>query len=169
MKNWIILSVIFAIGFGMLNGCGSDEDQQRKAEQARQDSLRKVREQRMEQQRKDSLARAQADSMANESSNRSSERSAQQEKRMDVSFDQDGAFTIQVEAWRSERKAQSQVDKWVNRGFDEAFVVQHGNEQSGNVWYRVRLGRLSSQQAAKQLQDRLKNNYGASSWISTAK
>lgn len=147
----------------------SNEDQQRKAEQARQDSLRKVREQRMAQQRQDSLARAKADSMTEQQSGNSSDSRSQQEDRMNVSFDQDGAYTIQVEAWRSKRKAQSQVDKWVNRGFENAFVVQYGNEQSGDIWYRVRLGRLSSQQSAKQLQSRLKNKYGASSWVATAK
>ena len=169
MKHGIALLVISAIGFGMLNGCGSNEEQQRQAEQARQDSLREVREQRMAQQRKDSLARAKADSLEKQQANDSSDRQSQQEKRMDVSFDQDGSYAIQVEAWRSERKAQSQVDKWVNRGFENAFVVQYGNEQSGDIWYRVRLGRLSSQQSAKQLQNRIEDNYGASSWISTAK
>ena len=166
MKHGIALLVISALGFGMLNGCGSNEQQQREAEQARQDSLREVREQRMAQQRKDSLARAEADSLENQQSN-NSDRQSQQEQRMDVSFDQDGDFAIQVEAWRSERKAQSQVEKWVNRGFENAFVVQYGNEQSGDIWYRVRLGRLASQQSAKQLQSRIKDNYGSSSWIST--
>ncbi len=92
----------------------------------------------------------------------------EEEERMDVAFDEDGNFAVQVEAWRSRRKAEEQIEKWQNRGFENAFVVQHGNEDTGDVWFRVRLGRLSTQEAARNLQAQIKENYGANSWISTA-
>lgn len=146
---------------GMLYGCGPSEEERRRAEQARQDSLEQVRQQQLEQQRRDSIAQARKDSLA-------AMKKEEEENQMNVTFDPDGAYAVQVEAWRSQRKAQSQVDKWVNRGFENAFVVKHGQAETGNIWFRVRLGRLSSQEAARTLQEQLKENYNASSWVSTS-
>ena len=159
MKQWIIFSIISVVTIGMLNGCGPSEEEQRRAEQARQDSLEQVRQQQLEQQRRDSIAQARKDSLA-------AMKKEEEENQMDVTFDPNGAYAVQVEAWRSQRKAESQVDKWVNRGFENAFVVKHGQAGTGNIWYRVRLGRLSSQEAAQKLQKQLKENYNASSWVS---
>lgn len=160
MKQWIIFLLMSTISIGMLNGCGPSEEEKRRAEQARQDSLEQVRQQQLEQQRKDSIAQARADSLE-------AEKEAEEEK-MDVNFDPDGAYSVQVEAWRSEQKAESQVDKWVERGFDNAFVVQYGQEETGDVWFRVRLGRLASREAAQNLQEQLNENYDAQSWISSS-
>ncbi|SHG03669.1 Sporulation related domain-containing protein [Fodinibius roseus] len=160
MKQWIIFLIITAISIGMLYGCGPSEEEQRRAEQARQDSLEQVRQQQLEQQRRDSIAKARADSLA-------AQKEEESEDQIDVTFDPDGAYAVQVEAWRSERKAESQVDKWVNRGFENAFVVKHGREETGDVWFRVRLGRLSSRQAAQELRQQLREQYDAPSWIST--
>lgn len=162
MKQRIIFLIITAISIGMLYGCGPSEEEQRRAEQARQDSLEQVRQQQLEQQRKDSIAKARADSLA------AQKKEEESEDQIEVTFDPDGAYAVQVEAWRSERKAESQVDKWVNRGFENAFVVKHGKEGTGNIWFRVRLGRLSTLQAAEQLQEQLREQYDASSWISTS-
>lgn len=159
MKQWVILLIISVISIGMLNACGPSEEEQRRAEQARQDSLEQVRQQRLEQQRKDSIAQAREDSLA-------AMEKEEEEGQIDVTFDPDGAYAVQVEAWRSQQKAESQVDKWVNRGFENAFVVKHGQEETGDIWFRVRLGRLSSQQAARELQEQLKEQYEAPSWIS---
>lgn len=161
MKQWIIFSIITAISIGMLNGCGPSEEEQRRAEQARQDSLEQIRQRQLEQQRKDSIAQARADSLA-------AQEEEESEDQIDVTFDPDGAYAVQVEAWRSEQKAESQVDKWVDRGFENAFVVKHGQEETGDVWFRVRLGRLSSPEAAQGLQEQLREQYDAPSWISTS-
>ncbi len=163
MKRYtiLLLAVIFITG-GVV-GCGPSEEEQRKAEQARQDSLEEVRQQRLEEQRQDSIARADSIKAAEEA-----QEAEEEEERMDVAFDEDGNFAVQVEAWRSRSKAEEQIGKWQNRGFENAFVVQHGNEETGDVWFRVRLGRLSTQEAARNLQAQIKENYGANSWISTA-
>lgn len=160
MKRYtiLLLAVIFITG-GVV-GCGPSEEEQQRAEQARQDSLEEARQQRLEEQRQDSIARA--DSI------KAAEEAEEEEERMDVNFDEDGNYAVQVEAWRSRRKAEEQIEKWQNRGFENAFVVQHGNEETGDVWFRVRLGRLSTQEAAQNLQAQIEENYGASSWISTA-
>lgn len=159
MKQLILFLTIAFFSMGMLSGCGPSEEEQRQAEQARQDSLEQVRQQQLEQQRKDSLAQARQDSL---------EAQKEEENQVDVTFDESGSFAVQVEAWRSKGKAQGQVDKWVERGFDNAFVVQHGNEETGDVWFRVRLGRLSSPDDAQSLREQLQEQYDASSWVSTA-
>lgn len=163
MKQWILFLLISTISIGMLNGCGPSEEEQRRAEEARQDSLEEVRQQQLEQQRKDSIAQARKDSLAAEK-----KKEEEEEGQIDVTFDESGAYAVQVEAWRSQRKAESQVDKWVNRGFGNSFVVQHGEEGTGDIWFRVRLGRLSSQEAAQNLQEQLRDKYDAPSWISTS-
>ncbi|HLR32516.1 MAG TPA: SPOR domain-containing protein [Fodinibius sp.] len=159
MKQLILFLTIAFFSMGMLSSCGPSEEEQRQAEQARQDSLEQVRQQQLEQQRKDSLAQARQDSL---------EAQKEEENQVDVTFDESGSFAVQVEAWRSKGKAQGQVDKWVERGFDNAFVVQHGNEETGDVWFRVRLGRLSSPDDAQSLREQLQEQYDASSWVSTA-
>lgn len=159
MKRHIILLLTTIFITAGVVGCGPSEEEQRKAEQARQDSLEELRQQRLEEQRQDSIARA--DSI------KAAEEEEEEEERMDVAFDEDGNFAVQVEAWRSRRKAEEQINKWQNRGFKNAFVVQYGNEETGDIWFRVRLGRLSTREDARNLQTRIKENYGADSWIST--
>lgn len=140
----------------LITACGPSEEEQQQQEQARQDSLEQVRQQRLEQQRQDSLAKVRADSM--EQARKSP---------ANVSFSENGRFAIQVESWRSRRKAQARAEKWKERGFDNAAVVQYGNEETGDVWFRVRLGRLDSRQAANQLQESLQEEYQANSWVAT--
>lgn len=161
MDKRIIFLVIAAIMVGIFNGCGPSEEEKRRAEQARQDSLEQVRQQQLEQQRQDSIEQARRDSLAAVKEN------AAEQNQIDVTFDSDGAYSVQVEAWRSHAKAEGQVQKWVDRGFENAFVVQYGQEETGNIWFRVRLGRLSSREAAQELHEQIRDRYDAPSWISS--
>lgn len=161
MDKRIIFLLITAIFLGTLSGCGPSEEEKRQAEQARQDSLKKIQQRQLEQQRQDSIEQARRDSLA-------AAKKEEEEQQMDVEFDPDGAFSVQVESWRSRTKAESQVQKWVDRGFEDAFVVQYGNEETGDVWFRVRLGRLSTREAAQNLQEQIQERYDATSWISSA-
>ena len=164
MRAWTLSVLILILTAAMLSGCGPSEEEKRRAEQARQDSLEQVRQQKMAKQRRDSIAQARADSLA-ESKSEANGRT--DNTNIDVNFDPEGTYSVQVESWRSKRKAQSQVGKWKDRGFSNAFVVQYSGETSGDVWFRVRLGRLSSRQAAEDLRQQLKNKYDAASWISS--
>lgn len=161
MKQYITFLAILSLFIVLLSSCGPSEEEQRRAEQARQDSLEQVRQQQLEQQRQDSIAQARADSIA-------AAKEKEEQDQIDVTFDSNGAYSVQVEAWRSRRKAESQVQKWVDRGFDDAFVVQYGQEETGDVWFRVRLGRLSSREAADNLREQIADQYDAPSWISSA-
>ncbi|MCW9705242.1 SPOR domain-containing protein [Fodinibius salsisoli] len=163
MDKRIIFSLITAVMFGILTGCGPSEEERRQAEQARQDSLEKIQKlQQLEQQRQDSIEQARLDSLA-----AANQKQEKEEQQISVNFDPDGSYSVQVEAWRSRAKAEGQVQKWVDRGFENAFVVKYGQEETGNIWFRVRLGRLSSRAAAENLREQISSQYDVPSWISS--
>lgn len=159
MKRIVIFLVTSALAISLLNACGPSEEEIERREQARQDSLEQVRQQQLEQQRQDSIEQARQDSIQ-----AAKER---EEERNRIEFDEDGSFAVQVESWRSQEKAEQQVQKWVDRGYENAYVVEHGNEDTGDVWYRVRLGYLATQDMAQKLKDKIQREYNEPSWIST--
>ncbi|MGD8428195.1 MAG: SPOR domain-containing protein [Balneolaceae bacterium] len=163
MKRIVIFLVLSAFSISLMNACGPSEKEKQRREQARQDSLERVRQQRMlEQQRQDSIAQAQA---RQDSIQAAKERERERNR---IEFDPDGAFAVQVESWRSRDKAQGQVQKWKDRGYENAYVVKFGNEDTGDVWFRVRLGRVATQEMAQKLRDKLEREYQAQSWTSNA-
>jgi cell division septation protein DedD len=147
------------MAISMLQACGPSEEEIRQREQARQDSLERVKQQRLEQQRQDSIEQARQDSI---------EAAKRERQRNRIEYDSNGAFAVQVEAWRSENKAEAQIQKWVDRGYENAYVVKMGNEETGNIWFRVRLGRVATKDMAEKLQDKLMRNHNEKSWISMA-
>lgn len=158
MKRIVIFLVTSALAISMLNACGPSEEEIERREQARQDSLEQVRQQRLEQQRQDSIEQARQDSI---------QAAEEREKeRNRIEFDSDGAFSVQVESWRSEEKAEQQAQKWVDRGYENAYVVKYGNEDTGDVWFRVRLGYLATRDMAEKLRDKLQRENNEPSWIS---
>jgi septal ring-binding cell division protein DamX len=160
MRQIVFFLISSIIAISLLQACGPSEEEIQRREQARQDSLEQVRQQQLEQQRQDSIAQARQDSI---------EAAKEREReRNRIEFDSNGTFTVQVESWRSEEKAQTQVQKWVDRGYENAFVVRFGTEENGNIWYRVRLGRVATKDMAEKLRDKLQREYSAESWISMA-
>lgn len=158
MKRIVIFLITSFIAISLLNACGPSEEEQQRREQARQDSLEQVRQQRLEQQRQDSIEQARQDSI---------EAAKKREReRNRIEFASDGSYSVQVEAWRSRHKAEAQVQKWVERGYENAYVVKYGNEETGDIWFRVRLGRLATKDMAQKLKDKLQREYNERSWIS---
>lgn len=160
MRQIVVFLISSIIAISLLNACGPSEEEIQQREQARQDSLERVRQQQLEQQRQDSIAQARQDSIE-AAKKREMERNR-------IEFDSDGAFAVQVESWRSEEKARGQVQKWVDRGYENAYVVRFGTEETGNIWYRVRLGSVATMDMAEKLRDKLQREYNAESWISMA-
>jgi cell division protein FtsN len=149
-------TAIFAIT--LIAGCGPSEEelrqQQLERQQAERDSLERVYEAQMEQMVQDSIAQARQDSIA------------EAERQNQFEFSDSGNFAVQVQSWRSKEKADQELSEWKDRGFDNAFVVQFGDEETGDVWYRVRIGRVETEEMAENLQDKLADEYDAQSWIS---
>lgn len=160
MKRIVIFLVTSAIAISLLNACGPSEEEIERQEQARQDSLEQVRQQRMEQQRQDSIEQARQDSI---------EAAKKEEERNRIEFDSDGQFAVQVEAWRSEEKAENSVQQWADQGYEDAYVVKYGNEDTGDIWFRVRLGHLATKDMAEKLKNKLERENNEPSWISITK
>lgn len=157
MKQIGIFIITSALAISLLQACGPSEEEIQEREQARQDSLEQVRQQQLEQQRQDSIEQARQDSI---------EAAKKEEERNRIEYDEEGDYAVQVESWRSEEKAEQQVQKWVDRGYENAYVVKMGNEDTGDVWFRVRLGRVATEEMAEKLQDKLMQNHDEKSWIS---
>ena len=90
-----------------------------------------------------------------------------QESLQDVEFDTDGRFAVQVEAWRSEVKAGQRVSFWKDEGFEHARYFKHGNEKTGNIWFRVHLGRFSNIEDARSFQEVFADMYENDTFITT--
>ncbi len=158
MRQFLVFAITAVTLISLISACGPSEEEIQRREQARQDSLEQVRQQRMQQQRMDSIAQVRQDSI--------DAAQKKQEERRQISFNTTGNFSIQVEAWRSQEKAQAQVDKWKERGFENAYVVKYGTEETGNIWFRVRLGLTDTKEKAEQLGQNLQEEYNTEFWIS---
>jgi hypothetical protein len=161
MKQIGTFLITAVVAISLLNACGPSEEEIQRREQARQDSLERVQQQRLEQQRQDSIRQAQQDSIE------AAQKREREQNR--IEFDSNGAFSVQVEAWRSRDKAQAQVQKWVDRGYENAYVVKMGNEDTGDIWFRVRLGRVGSKAMAEKLEAKVMRNHNAKAWTSLLK
>ena len=162
MKRIIIYTLLITTSIGLISACGPSDEEIRRREQARQDSLEQVRQQKLEQMRQDSIAQARADSIA---ATKAQQQKEQENSIESIEFDPNGVYAIQVESWRSEDKAQDRVSTWKKRGFSNAYVVKFGDEETGDVWFRIRLGRVNSQDMAQHLAKILMNKYNEKSWI----
>jgi septal ring-binding cell division protein DamX len=163
MKRIVIFLVTSAISISLLNACGPSEEEIRQRQQARQDSLEQVRQARLEQQRQTRLQQQRQDSIT-----AAKERQRRMAERNRIEFDPSGAYAVQVGAWRSLDKAEMLVKTWQERGYENAFVIKFGKEETGNIWFRVRLGRVATLQMAEKLQAKLQRNTNTNSWISMA-
>lgn len=160
MRQFITFIITASVLIGLMNACGPSEEEIQQQEQARQDSIEQARQDSLQQARLDSIEQARQDSIT----------AAEEEERQRnaITFDENGHLAVQVEAWRSEVKAEEQLAKWRDRGYENAFVTKHGNEATGDIWFRVQLGKFSSKEMAQKFQDVLMEDYNAKSWITNA-
>lgn len=139
--------------------CGPSQEELQRREQARQDSIAQVKA--------DSLAKIEAEQKAAEQARLDAERKERERKY--VEYAKDGSIALQVEAWRSINKAQKNAEKWKKKGFEQAFVVEHGDEAIGDVWYRVRIARFANREwAEKQVRILKEENPNLETWVTAA-
>ena len=144
-----LTTLLFVGSTFLLASCGPSEEDLQKATQARRDSLAQALAQR----------EAGADSSGTGSTAEGSDRRFE--------FKESGRFVVQVGAWRSETKAANLVDVWKQRGYASAFMESYGNQSIGEVWFRVRLGKMGSRSDADALVKQLKQTHGLSAWVDT--
>ncbi len=76
------------------------------------------------------------------------------------------AWAVQVNAYPLERDAKSLAKKLKDKGYD-AYVLP--TSIKGRTWYRVRVGRLGTQEEAKALQEKLKTKENFTKSITTGR
>jgi cell division septation protein DedD len=158
MKSALIYITTIILSIAMLQACAPEEAEVERDQQAIQDSLDQAYEAEMEQMRQDSIAQALAEKARAEPE--------REMRRQSIEYSENGEFVVQIEAWRSQEKAQQQADQWINRGYERAFVVSSGNEDTGDVWYRVRIGQFNTRAMAKRFQTELNEDLSTVSWVS---
>lgn len=156
MKNvslvWLLMAFI-AVGFA----CGESEEERMAREQARLDSLRIAEQAALEarmQAVEDSLAAVEAARLAEEAAKTA------------YTFDANGSYTVQLGAWRSEVKANQIAAEWTNAEYDAVYVVRTGTEETGDVWFRVRIGYFPTMQDAENFGAEFGAEVGSSYWVS---
>lgn len=158
MKKLSIYTLLLALALISIQACGPSEEERRAAEQARLDSLRQIEEQRIAefmQAREDSLARVAEQEQAEEQSSGSQ-----------FSFAEDGDYAVQVGAFRSEEKANSYQNQLQERDFPNVYTVKVGNEETGDIWFRLRVGYFASKSDAETLGKELARELNTGYWVS---
>lgn len=160
MKKVSLFFVLGAVVMLSLTACGESEAEKQARLQAYQDSLRAVEQAKvaamMEQMKQDSIAASQQEI----------EEVAEQPSSKLVEA---GPYVVQVGAWRSEEKAQKFVDSWAGRGYPSSYVVKIGEEESGDVWFRVRVGFFETKDAAEAFGADLASEINTGYWVSYVK
>ena len=116
----------------------------------------------IEQDREDSL---QAVARAEEAARQKALRQQVEAERTTLSYDEEGMFVVQLSAWRSAEKAETMQSYWVNAGFENASVIEVGDESTGEIWYRVRLGRFATEQDASKAVTLLMDDHSTEGWV----
>ena len=146
--------LLFLMAFTLIGfSCGESEEDRMAREQARIDSLRVAEQAALEarmQAVEDSLAAVEAARLAEEVAKTS------------YTFDESGLYTIQIGSWRSETKANQIAARWARR-VTAAYVDQSGDETTGDVWFRVRVGYFPTMQDAQNFG----NEMGLNFWVTT--
>lgn len=160
MKNFSIYIMLLAILVVSFQACGPSEEEKRAAEQARLDSLRQV-----EQQRVAALTQAREDSLALVAERERIEKEEEEEANA-IKFTDGGEYAVQVGAWRSEEKASQYKEMWEDREFPSIYVVKVGNEEKGDLWFRVRIGFFGSEEDAEKLGREISEEINSGYWVS---
>jgi cell division septation protein DedD len=157
MKKISIYTLLLAMALLSIQACGPSEEERRAAEQARLDSLRQVEQQRIAQQiqaYEDSVARA------------NEPQEMQQENETGFSFAENGNYAVQVGAFRSEEQANSYRNKLRERDYPSVYTVKVGEEETGDIWFRLRVGYFASKEDAEEFGRQLGQELDTGYWVS---
>ncbi len=163
MKNTAIKITAIVLGVLILQACGPSEAEKRAAEQARQDSLKAAQEQQLQAAKEDSIAKAELAEMERLA------REAEEEERRRPKFVDDGQYAVQVGAFRAEETATEYLNKWSDRDYPNAYVVKIGEEETGDVWFRLRVGFFGNTEHAETFGAELANEMNSGYWVSKVK
>jgi len=160
MKNIGVKLVLVVLGFGMLQACGESEEERRAREQARMDSLRMVQQQEI------AAEMAKLENEDTTSTESTEAEDSMEDETTGYSFVENGQYAVQVGAFRSEDKAKGYISKWSDRNYPSAYTVKVGEEEYGDVWFRVRVGFFGTKEDAAKLGEELAIEMNSGYWVS---
>lgn len=158
MKNLSLYTLLLAVTFMTFTACGESEAEKQARLQAKLDSARVAEQAKIAEMMaayEDSVNAANPDGMDE----------MEEETPMSSSISESGSYVVQVGAWRSEEKAQTFVDMWSNRNYPSSYVVKTGNEETGDVWFRVRVGNFETRSAAQKFGTDLAAEINTGFWV----
>lgn len=154
MKKLIIYLLAALLGMFVLHACGNDDEPELPSpDPVTQQETEEMYQQQLEEMRRDSIEQARADSIA------------KAEERQQFDYSETGEYLVQVGSWRSESKAERIADEWKDKGFEYVTVEEYGNPDTGDVWFRVRIGQFDTREMADRLRRVLAEDHSAESWI----
>ncbi len=164
MKNITFKLLFVVLGFGLLQACGETEEERRAREQARMDSLLKAQQQEIAEQ----MAQLEEENNSTSSeTNSSDENSSSSDSASEgYTFAENGQYAVQVGAFRSEEKANGFINKWADRNYPNVYTVKIGEEEYGDVWFRVRIGYFDTKEDASRLGEELAKEINSGYWVS---
>jgi cell division septation protein DedD len=178
MKKLVLYSFLAVFSMILIQACGPSQKErqaqktarQNQIAQARQDSIAKAqaeaaakrREAEMENQKQDTTAKDTMQSMPKKKKMQAPEATPTPS----IQYSSKGDYTVQVGSWRSKVVADNHLSKWKKRGYTHAYIIKFGNEDTGNIWYRIRLGVVESKEMATQLKQEIQDKYQQKSWVS---
>jgi cell division septation protein DedD len=75
-----------------------------------------------------------------------------------------GAFCVQVESWKTPDGNANAVARWKRKGFENAYSAIYPDEKTGEVWYRVRLGKFRNFREALAAAKAVSETYNVKAW-----
>jgi cell division septation protein DedD len=146
----------------MITACGETEEERRAKERARMDSLRQVQQQQIAEE----MARLEQENAADSTQTEEGTTEEMMDNTTGYSFVDQGEYAVQVGAFRSEDKAKGYIAKWSDRNYPSAYTVKVGEEQYGDVWFRVRVGYFGTKEEAARLGAELAKEINSGYWVS---
>ncbi|HAH50010.1 MAG TPA: SPOR domain-containing protein [Balneola sp.] len=162
MKNIGVKLLFVVLGFTIITACGETEEERRAKERARMDSLRQVQQQQIAEE----MARLEEENTSDATDEDEATTEAMSENNMAYSFVENGEYAVQVGAFRSEDKAKGYIAKWSDRNYPSVYTVKIGEEEYGDVWFRVRVGFFGSKEEAAKLGAELAEEINSGYWVS---
>ena len=162
MKNIGFKLLFVVLGLTMITACGETEEERRAKERARMDSLRQVQQQQIAEE----MARLEQENAADSTQTEEGTTEEMMDNTTGYSFVDQGEYAVQVGAFRSEDKAKGYIAKWSDRNYPSAYTVKVGEEQYGDVWFRVRVGYFGNKEEAARLGAELAKEINSGYWVS---
>lgn len=79
-------------------------------------------------------------------------------------FSNEGKYCVQVASGRVDKNVESRLMYWKNEGFSNAYISTYTDEQTQEMWYRLRIGRFTKLKEAKAAAIAVSEQYGIQAW-----